>query len=100
MAMAMVSARVPEEQLSRAQEVLKENGQTVSDLIRMAIEYTSEAGEVPDWSALSKEAARKERLARLDAALAYFEEENPFEGIGERGAKELLSEARDERYGL
>lgn len=99
MAMKMVSARVPEDQLERAQEVLEQNGQTISDLIRLVVEYTSQMGEVPNLEAQRAELRQRERLDAFREALRYFDE-HPVLSIGDRDAKDLLAEARDERHGL
>lgn len=99
MAMTMVSARVPEEQRERAQRVLEREGMTFSDLVRVLVEYVSETGEVPDLRERLDEVRRAERLRVLKETLEYFEE-HPITGIGNRDAKELINEARDERYGL
>lgn len=100
MAMTMVSARVPEEQRARAQEVLDREGMTMSDLVRVVIEYVSESGEVPDMQERLEEVKREQRMKVLREVLDYFETENPLRGIGDRDARELINEARDERFGL
>lgn len=100
MAMTMVSARVPEEQRVRAQQVLEREGMTFSDLVRVVVEYVSETGEVPDLKERMDEVRRAERLRVLKETLEYFEQQNPLRGIGNRDAKELINEARAERFGL
>ena len=93
MAMTMLSARVPQEELARAQEVLKEKGMTTSQLVRLVIEYVSDTGEVPDLEKWQEEARRRERMDALKSLL-----DAPVEGIGSRDARELLNEGRDERF--
>lgn len=99
MAMTMVSARVPEEQRARAQEVLDREGMTMSDLVRVVIEYVSESGEVPDMQERLEEVKREQRMKVLREVLDYFESQ-PVTGLGDRDARELINEARDERFGL
>lgn len=98
--MTMVSARVPEEQRVRAQQVLEREGMTFSDLVRVVVEYVSETGEVPDLRERMDETRRADRLHVLEETLTFFEEQNPLRGIGNRDAKELIDEVRAERYGL
>lgn len=99
MAMTMVSARVPEEQRARAQEVLDREGMTMSDLVRVVIKYVSESGEVPDMQERLEEVKREQRMKVLREVLDYFESQ-PVTGLGDRDARELINEARDERFGL
>ena len=91
MAMKMVSARVPEDKLAGAQAVLEEQGKTVSDLIRIAIEYTSATGEVPDVEKTVEERRREERMKTLHEVLQYFEEK-PLTGMGPGDVRELAYE--------
>lgn len=97
MANVMISARVPEDELERAQEVLKANGMTTSGLVRAIIEYVSQTGEVPDLHERIEEARKRERLSRLSAAIEYIGSK-PLTGISADAVEVVVREG--ESYGL
>ncbi|KAB7789702.1 type II toxin-antitoxin system RelB/DinJ family antitoxin [Bifidobacterium leontopitheci] len=99
MTMTMVTARVDADRKRDAEQVLRRNGRTYSDVIRDLTDYMARTGELPEFEkatlALIEE---RERQRKLDI-IRFFADMHlpePQDGLSD---EEIIEQTRMERFG-
>lgn len=99
MTMAMVTARVDADRKRDAEQVLKRNGRTYSDIIRDLTDYMADTGELPEFEratlALIEERERQRKLN----IIRYFADRHLPEARGNGTDEDLLARERMSRFG-
>lgn len=99
MTMAMVTARVDAERKREAEDVLKRNGRTYSDLIRDLTDYIADTGELPEFERTMLELLARHEMKRKLQILEYFANRELPEVEGGLSDEELIEQERARRAG-
>lgn len=100
---SIVTARVPTEIRDQGNEILKKIGSTPTELVNAAYEYVLKNGKLPSTSPSLEELKGKHRVLSPEQKEMLRERMRKVRLIapdngGDKTDKELLAEARDERY--
>ncbi|MBT1178281.1 type II toxin-antitoxin system RelB/DinJ family antitoxin [Bifidobacterium vespertilionis] len=99
MPMTMVTARVDAKRKRDAEEVLRRNGRTYSDVIRDLTDYLAETGELPDFEKRMLELIQeRERERKLDL-VRYFARRKMVDAEPGLTDDVLLEQERMARFG-
>ena len=99
MTMAMVTARVDADRKREAEDVLKRNGRTYSDLIRDLTDYIADTGELPEFERTMLELLARHEMKRKLQILEYFANRELPEVEGGLSDEELIEQERARRAG-
>ena len=99
MTMAMVTARVDADRKREAEDVLKRNGRTYSDLIRDLTDYIADTGELPEFERTMLELLARHEMKRKLQILEYFANRELPEIEGGLSDEELIEQERAHRAG-
>ena len=97
--MAMVTARVDADRKREAEDVLKRNGRTYSDLIRDLTDYIADTGELPEFERTMLELLARHEMKRKLQILEYFANRELPEVEGGLSDEELIEQERARRAG-
>ena len=98
MSTVLVNARISQDYRDRAQEVLKQNGMTLSGYLRAVIEHLVNTGQPIELEEEMKQKEREERLKAFYEITEVLERGNFFEGVGDADYRELIGEDRMRKY--
>lgn len=97
--MTMVTARVDADRKREAEDVLKRNGRTYSDLIRDLTDYIADTGELPEFERTMLELLARHEMKRKLQILEYFANRELPEVEGGLSDEELIEQERARRAG-
>ena len=95
----MVTARVDADRKREAEDVLKRNGRTYSDLIRDLTDYIADTGELPEFERTMLELLARHEMKRKLQILEYFANRELPEVEGGLSDEELIEQERARRAG-
>lgn len=95
----MVTARVDADRKREAEDVLKRNGRTYSDLIRDLTDYIADTGELPEFERTMLELLARHEMKRKLQILEYFANRELPEVESGLSDEELIEQERARRAG-